>query len=94
MSAKNIERANKAKGIIDNPMYAESFDLCRLAIIERIEKCPLNDTDTAENLRKCLRLLRDVRANLTEAINAGKLDAFNIQEAETAKKNPFKGLFR
>lgn len=89
-----ITRANRAKAILDDPMYGESYDLCRLAILDRIEKLPMAETGAAEDLRKCLRLLRDVRANMVEALNAGKLDAFRIQVAEKAKKNPLRGLFR
>lgn len=92
--AQAIDRANKAKAILDNPMYEEAFDLCRLAIIDRIEKCPIADTNTAEDLRKCLKLLRDVKANVTAALNTGKVDAFNIEQAAQAKKNPLRNLFR
>ena len=91
---QEIDRANKAKAVLDNPLYQESFEMCRLAIIDRIEKCPLNDVDSAENLRKCLKLLRDVRANLTAALNSGKKAEFEIAKEIEAKKNPFRGLFR
>ena len=93
-AAQEIDRATKAKAVLDNPMYQESFELCRLAIIDRIEKCPINDMESAENLRKCLKLLRDVRANLTVALNSGKVAEFTITQEAVAKKNPFRGLFR
>ena len=92
--AKEIERAQQAKAVLDSQIYQEAYELCRLAIYDRIEKCSLNDVESAENLRKCLKLLRDVRANMVEALNSGKLAAFNIEQEEKAKKNPFKGLFR
>lgn len=92
--AQALERASRAKAILDNPLYAEAYDLCRLAIIDRIEKCPISDTATAEDLRKCLKLLRDVRANLAAALNSGKVDAFQIQQAEQQKKNPLRNFFR
>jgi len=92
--AQAIERANRAKALLDNPMYDEAFDLCRLAIIDRIEKCPIADTAVAEDLRKCLKLLRDVKANVAVALNTGKVDAFNIEKEAQAKKNPFRNYFR
>ncbi len=92
--AQAIERGNRAKALLDNPMYAEAFDLCRLAIIDRIEKCLIADIATAEDLRKCLKLLRDVRANVTAALNTGKVDAFRLEQEVQAKKNPFRGIFR
>lgn len=93
-AAQELDRATKAKAILDNPLYQESYELCRLAIIDRIEKCALNDVESAENLRKCLKLLRDVRANLTVALESGKVAQFNIAREQEAKKTPFKGLFR
>jgi len=90
--AQAIDRANRAKAILDNPMYDESFELCRLAILDRIEKCPIADTATAEDLRKCLKLLRDVKANVLVALNTGKVDAFRIEQE--ARKNPLRNLFR
>lgn len=92
--AQAIERANRAKALLDNPMYEEAFDLCRLAIIDRIERCPIADTQVAEDLRKCLKLLRDVKANVAVALNTGKVDAFNIEQEAQAKKNPFRNYFR
>jgi hypothetical protein len=89
-----IDRANKAKAIIENPLYDESWNLVRDAIITRIEKCPLSDTATAEDLRRCLKLLRDVRANLTQVLNSGKIAAFNLAEDEKRRQNPLRNLFR
>lgn len=89
-----IDRANKAKAILDNPMYEESFELCRQAIIHRIENTSLTDTQTAEDLRRCLKLLRDVRANLIATLNSGKVEQFRLQEEQKRRDNPFRNLFR
>lgn len=89
-----LDRATKAKAILDNPMYGDSFEMVRLAIHAQIEACPLADTESAENLRKCLRLLRDVRANLAVALESGKIVQFNIAQIEAKRKNPLKGFFR
>lgn len=89
-----MDRATKAKAVLDNPLYQESFELCRLAIIDRIEQCPLTDVEQAEKLRLSLRLLRDVRLNLTVALNSGKMAEFNLAKEQEAKKNPLRGLFR
>lgn len=75
-----LERANKAKGVLENPMYIESFAMVHAAIIARIEACPMADVAAAEDLRKCLKLLRDVRANLDLAMNQGKVVSFNIEQ--------------
>lgn len=88
-----LERAHQAKAILDNPMYAEAYEMCRKAIIDRIEKCPLSDTPQAEDLRRCLKLLRDVQANMVHVLNTGKEAEIQIA-VEKRPKNPFRGLFR
>lgn len=89
-----IDRADKAKAILESPVYNEAWDAVRTAIIERIEKCSLTDTQTAEDLRRCLKLLKDVRANMLVMLQAGKVEAFKIQEEEQRKANPLRNFFR
>lgn len=89
-----IDRAHKAKAILDSPVYQEAYAMVRMAIIDRIERCPIADTQTAEDLRKCLKLLRDVRANFEAALGDGKVEQFNLTEAEKRKANPLRHLFR
>lgn len=89
-----LDRLAKAKALLDNPLYEDSYEMCRKAIIERIEKCPLSDVAVAEDLRRCLKLLRDVRANLETCINTGKLVQFRLQEDEKRRINPLRNIFR
>lgn len=89
-----IERANKAKAILESPVYMESWDNTRQAIIAMIEKTPLSDHQTAEDLRRCLKLLRDVRANLELAMSQGKLASFRLEEEKRRKDNPLRNFFR
>jgi len=81
-----LERAHKARGILENHMYQESFEMVHKAIIARIEACPMSDTAAAEDLRKCLRLLRDVRANLDLALQQGKIVSFRIEQERAAEE--------
>lgn len=78
--AQLADRAHKARTLLENPMYLESFEMVHKAIIARIEACPMADVAVAEDLRKCLRLLRDVRANLEVAVNQGKIVSFKIEQ--------------
>ena len=89
-----IDRANKAKAVLESPAYIEAYDMCRAAIIDRLEKCPISDVQVAEDLRKCLKLLRDVRANLETVLNSGKLEQFRLSETEKRAGNPLRHLFR
>ena len=89
-----IERADKAKAILESPIYQEAYDGVRAAIIDRIEKCSLTDTQTAEDLRRCLKLLKDVRLNMEVMLNHGKIEKFQLQQELERKKNPLRNLFR
>lgn len=89
-----IDRANKAKAILEAPGFNDAFMAVRAAIITRIETCSLTDTQTAEDLRRCLKLLKDVRLNLETAVNSGKISTFRLAEDEQRKKNPLRRLFR
>ena len=81
-----LERAHKARGILENHMYQESFEMVHKAIIARIEACPLSDSAALGDLHKCLRLLRDVRANLDLALQQGKIVSFRIEQERAAEE--------
>lgn len=85
-----IDRANKAKALLDNPLFEESFEMVRLALHDSIERCSQADVQSAEHFRKCLKLLKDVKANVILALNDGKVESFRLE----AKKNPLRNLFR
>lgn len=92
-----IDRATKAQAVLSSPLYQESYELCRKAILGRIETCALSDVQTAEDLRKCLKLLKDVRRNLEAVMSHGKIASFEIAQEEKRKKdglNTLKGFFR
>lgn len=89
-----IDRSNKAKAILDSPVYQDSYEMVRSAIINRIESCALGDVAAAEDLRKCLRLLRDVRANIELVLNQGKIASFALAQDEKRRKNPLINFFR
>lgn len=85
-----IDQANKAKAVLEAPGFNEAFKATREQIIRGIEACPLADAQKAEDLRRCLKLLNDVRMNLETAVNGGKLEAFRIEQQEKRRSNPFR----
>ena len=89
-----LERANRAKAILESPAFVKAFDDVRSKLIEGLEACPTNDVTNAEDFRKCLKLLKAVRLNLETAINTGKLEAFKLNELEERRRNPLRSLFR
>lgn len=89
-----IERADKAKAILESPMFEEAFQITRLRLIEGMEALGTHETEKAEDFRKCLKLLKGVRQNLETAVNTGKLEAFRLEEDRKRKENPLRGIFR
>ena len=91
---KLVDRAARAQAVLESDIYQEAWENTRAAIIQLIEKTPLSETETAEDLRRCLKLLRDVRANLELVLNQGKIASFRLAEEEKRRKNPLRNLFR
>lgn len=87
-----VERADRAQRILNDDLYKESFELTRQAIYAQIEKTPIRDTEGLMHLRLCLKLLGDVRANLTAILNDGKKEQFDIEEQKRFAK--IRNLFR
>ena len=78
--AQKIDRANRAERLLTDPLYQESFELVRQALLAKFEAAPLTDAEGIQMIRLCLKLLNDVRANLTAAVNDGKVAAFEIEQ--------------
>ena len=81
-----IDRAQKAQKLLDDPVLGEAFAAVRHAIFDQIEQTPIRDRDALHEWRLMLKLLRDVRANLDEAIRNGKLVAFRAKERDQESK--------
>lgn len=75
-----IDRAQKAERILSDDVFKEAFENTRQAIFAKIEQTPIRDAEGLANLRLCLKLLNDVRANLTQVLNDGKIEQFRIEE--------------
>lgn len=76
------ERAEKARQLLDNPLFRESVETLRKAIFVRIEECPLRDAEGLQLLHIRLALLRDVEAALKQVIAEGKFTAFELEERQ------------
>lgn len=87
---KDLERGMRAERLLKDDLLAEAFDSVRTAIFERIESTPVRDTDGLTQLRLMLKLLKDLRANLEQAIRDGKL----ASEALKMEKEPKLRVFR
>lgn len=85
----DIDRANKAKAVLDAPAFSEAFNNVRNEYI-RVLESPTTEPETAEAVRHRLSALRDVRLNLEAAISGGKLELHRQEQAEKRKKSPLR----
>lgn len=86
----DIDRANRAKQVLDNPAYQEAFDLVAQAIHEAWESAPVRDVEGQQLLKLQLKLLGDVRANLERAIVDGKLAAHELDHRRKSNLADFR----
>lgn len=89
--AQKIDRAVKVDKLLNDPLLSEAFDNVRQAIFDTIERTPVRDIEGLTSLRLSLKLLQDVRANLRQVLNDGKVAEFRIeQQKRDAKLRDFK----
>lgn len=77
---EQLDRATKAKALLEDPELASAFADVRQAIFSAIEGCPLRDQEGLHEYRLMLKLLNDVRANLEQRVRDGKIVAFRLKE--------------
>jgi hypothetical protein len=70
--AKQVERGNHAKRLMEDPLLQEAFETVRLAIHEQWANSPLRDLEGQTALRVMLNHLRDLQAVLEVALSDGK----------------------
>ena len=74
-----VNRAVKAEALLNDATLNEAFGNVRQAILRKIEEAPLRDHEGVHELKLMLKLLMDVRANLTRAVNDGKMAEVQIE---------------
>lgn len=86
-----IDRAKRVERLIKDEEFIAAFENTRQAIFNKIEQTPIRDTDGLAQLRLCLKLLTDVRANLERVFNDGKVAEFNIEQEKKRRFSLFRG---
>jgi hypothetical protein len=81
-----MEKANRAKHLMDDKVFQEAFQGVRAALLDRFEQCPIRDKEGQHEIKLMLKLLGDVRANLQSMIDSGKVIESRISMLERAKK--------
>jgi hypothetical protein len=85
--AEEIDRGNKAKVILSDPLFREAFDQLRELYMNAWEQTTIKDSDTRERLWMMIANLGDVKAHLKTVLETGQmseqqLDDLDLQDAE------------
>lgn len=90
---KDLDRAQHAKQLLDNPVYQESIANVRSAIIAAWSNAPVRDVEGQHELKLMLKLLTDLENNITRAINDGKIAQIEIERQKTPLTEKVRNLW-
>ena len=77
-----ITRGAHAKRLLEDQMLTEAFENVEKAIHEKWASAPLSDRDGQHELLLMLKLMRDVRANLEQAVADGNFAADKLKHLQ------------
>lgn len=81
-----LKRGEQARQVIENEIYAESWQSARDGIIQAWESCPIRDKEGQNELKLMLKLLTDVRRNIETVMNTGKMAKVQIERESLLKQ--------
>ena len=89
---EELRRGELARQVIENKIYAESWQSVRDGIISAWESAPIRDKEGQNELKLMLKLLTDVRRNVETVMNTGKMAKVQIERESMFRKavNRFK----
>lgn len=90
--SEEVQRGDMATAVLENPIYAESWESVRNGIIAAWESAPIRDKEGQNELKLMLKLLTDVRRNVETVMNTGKMAKIQIERESMFRKtvNRFK----
>ena len=83
---EDIQRAELARQVLDNPLFRESFTLFRDACMARFRKTKFEETSERDEIWRKLQTLDFVENNLVSLIETGEFARETISLLERAKK--------
>jgi Arc/MetJ-type ribon-helix-helix transcriptional regulator len=80
---KQMEKAARARSVLDDDAYKDASKAVRDAIIEAWEQCPIRDRDGAHELKLMLKIHKDIEAHMQKAVDDGKFAAEELKRDQT-----------
>ena len=75
------ERADRAKQILDDPVFAHVFTDIREQLVAKLEMCPVGDVEAQHDLTLTLQLLKQLRTQLARYCDEIVLDNARERQA-------------
>ena len=75
-----LQRGDMAAAVLDNPIYAESWEMVRNGIIAAWENAPIRDKEGQNELKLMLKVLGDLRKTVEQTMQTGKLARIQIEQ--------------
>jgi len=77
---QELDRGARAKDILENELYLESWNIVEQALIQKWRDCPIRDKEGQHELKLMLKLLQDAKGHLERVMESGKLAESRLQE--------------
>lgn len=79
---RDMDRAAKARALLDDPLLSEAFDTLRQAYIDAILGSAAKDTDERERLWVATTVLTKVKGHLEQTIATGGVSAAILSDLQ------------
>lgn len=79
----DITRGGKAREVLENEVYIESFDIIKTEILNTWQQSPSRDLEGREKLFLMLSMLNKVQATLQSVAETGKLAQAELNHKRT-----------
>tara|TARA_R100001440_G_scaffold45448_1_gene65139 strand:+ start:497 stop:754 length:258 start_codon:yes stop_codon:yes gene_type:complete len=75
-----VSQANKAKQLLENPLFKESFDKLRKLYQESLFNTGVKEQETREKLWLAYNVVNKVEQHFTEILDTGKLATKQLED--------------
>ena len=75
-----VKRGEQAERLFADPLLKEAFEKVEEGIIEAMHKSAIGDESTHHNLVIAMQLLKQVKKNLREVADTGKMAKLQIEQ--------------
>jgi hypothetical protein len=82
----DLQRAQRAKDWLSNPLYLEAWEAARMAGLAKLEDLPLQDRDGREEIHHMLSAMKKVKAYIDRAVQDGKLASIELESQKLSSK--------